>query len=46
MGTIECRTYIYGLIRFDMKYAVTSEIQLKSYVGYARVSTPDQKLDL
>lgn len=30
----------------DENDVITQEIQLKSYIGYARVSTPDQKLDL
>lgn len=48
MDIIECRTYC-GLIGFNMKDendGVTSEIELKSYVGYARVSTAEQNLDL
>lgn len=48
MDSIEYRTY-YGLIGFNMKDEndeVTQEIILKSYIGYARVSTLDQKLDL
>lgn len=30
----------------DENDGITQEIQLKSYIGYARISTPDQKLDL
>ena len=30
----------------DENDVITNEIELKSYIGYARVSTPDQKLDL
>lgn len=30
----------------DENDTVTSEMELKSYIGYARVSTSDQKLDL
>lgn len=48
MDSIEYRTYC-GLIGFNMKDendGVTQEIQLKSYIGYARISTADQNLDL
>ena len=48
MDRLECRTYC-GLIRLDMKDendGVTQEINLKSYIGYARVSTAEQNLDL